>query len=93
MASDAFDKVYNVDHSNPLSVLDLALADARFSGHQAWADKLVQARKDVQELVALSARVLRASETNNNGAVMGEATLCAYFESGLRHTLISFEAL
>jgi hypothetical protein len=42
-------------------------------------------------LVKVSGNVLRADASRNNGAVMGEASLCRYFASGLTHTLTPFE--
>lgn len=38
-------------------------------------------------LVTLSDRICRAHETGNNGAIMGEATLCPSFATALRATL------
>lgn len=42
-------------------------------------------------LVHVADRILAASDSKNNGVVMGEASLCKYFSEGLRDALEPFK--
>ncbi len=56
-----------------------------------WTREVEKCRKQRDGLKSIMSRILAAHDTNNNGAVMGEAVLCKMFAELARAAIAEIE--